>query len=265
MAPATLPLAPQRWPFLVQMARNYSQQLKCITEIVKYYNWQRVIAVHEDDGYAGTCLMLDLLSQSLQAVGAVIEYRLALPPLDVVSNPKEVVLAELVKVFQKGSPITADVSKAILRLSESGVLKALEDKWFSPSLECAASSTDNNVESLSIQGFWVLYLFSGASSTICFLLFLIRLLKDYAKETMIPRNVNTFREQLAGLWRYYDRGQIGTTHASNTLNLTEWTPQWGYASPAGSSEHYSKPPSHYSTPPSLIKMSDSSRQQHQIS
>ncbi|GAB4827036.1 hypothetical protein Ancab_033916 [Ancistrocladus abbreviatus] len=167
--------------------------------------------------------------------------------------------------FQKGSPIVADVSKAILRLAETGVLKALEDKWFSPSVECAASSTDNDVESLSIQGFWVLYLFSGASSTTCFLLFLTRLLKDYTKEITSPSNVNnTFREQLTRLWRYYDRGLFRTARVSHTLTLSDWTPQWGYASPAETSEHYPEPPSHHSTP-SQLEMSDRSRQQHQVS
>ncbi|KAF5473009.1 hypothetical protein F2P56_009659 [Juglans regia] len=35
--------------------------------------------------------------------------------------------------FQKGSPIVKDFSEAILKLSESGELKSLEDKWLTPS------------------------------------------------------------------------------------------------------------------------------------
>ncbi|GAB4831357.1 hypothetical protein Ancab_005369 [Ancistrocladus abbreviatus] len=61
-APATLPSAPQRWPSLVQKAGNYSHQITCIADIVKYYNWRKVIAVYEDDGYAGTSVMLDIVN-----------------------------------------------------------------------------------------------------------------------------------------------------------------------------------------------------------
>ncbi|XP_034893800.1 glutamate receptor 2.7 isoform X2 [Populus alba] len=83
-------------------------------------------------------------------------------------------------VFQKGSPIAADVSKAILKLSENGELKTLEERWFAPSRECSSSATDNDItESLSLQNFWGIYIITGATSTICFLLFLFRLLKNY--------------------------------------------------------------------------------------
>ncbi|KAL3596486.1 hypothetical protein D5086_008123 [Populus alba] len=59
-------------------------------------------------------------------------------------------------VFQKGSPIAADFSKAILKLSEDGELKHLEDKWFAPSRECFSNATDNDITgSLSLQSFWV--------------------------------------------------------------------------------------------------------------
>ncbi|GAB4831362.1 hypothetical protein Ancab_005375 [Ancistrocladus abbreviatus] len=102
-APATLPSAPQRWPSLVQMAGNYSHQITCIADIVKYYNWRKVIAVYEDDGYAGTSVMLDLLAQALQENGAEIEYRLAFPPVASMNDPTKIVLEELTKVFSMQS------------------------------------------------------------------------------------------------------------------------------------------------------------------
>ncbi|KAL1060469.1 hypothetical protein V6Z11_1Z095700 [Gossypium hirsutum] len=58
------------------------------------------------------------------------------------------------KVFQKGSPIAKDFSRAILQFSENGFLLSLEKEWFSPSLECSADVTDSSTtDSLSIQSF----------------------------------------------------------------------------------------------------------------
>ncbi|XWS18473.1 hypothetical protein CRYUN_Cryun32bG0046400 [Craigia yunnanensis] len=85
------------------------------------------------------------------------------------------------QVFQKGSPIAIDVSKAILKLSEDGTLKSLEEKWFAPSPECSANVTDSRTDSLNIHSFWGLYLISGATSTFCLLLFLTRSLKKYCR------------------------------------------------------------------------------------
>ncbi|EEF39826.1 glutamate receptor 2 plant, putative [Ricinus communis] len=98
--------------------------------------------------------------------------------------------------FQKGSPIAADVSKAILKLSEDGSLKKLEDKWFTPSSQCASNANDNRNESLSLQNFWGLYLISGATSTICFLLFLIHLLKKYWHDQNVEQPKPVFSPSL---------------------------------------------------------------------
>jgi ionotropic glutamate receptor len=77
------------------------------------------------------------------------------------------------QIFQKGSPIARDFSKAILTLSENGKLKALEDAWLTPLDECSTNKTSSTTQSLSLQSFWVLYLISFATSTICFLLSLL--------------------------------------------------------------------------------------------
>lgn len=80
-------------------------------------------------------------------------------------------------MFQKGSPVARDVSKAILRLLEQGELRMLEDKWMNDAEDCSNNSTSESTESLRLGSFWVLYVISGATSTICFLLYTIQLLK----------------------------------------------------------------------------------------
>ncbi|RDY01689.1 Glutamate receptor 2.7, partial [Mucuna pruriens] len=78
-------------------------------------------------------------------------------------------------MFQKGSPVARDVSKAILHLSENAELKRLEEKWLINTQECS-NITSNNTDSLKLRSLWILYVISGATSTICVLLSTIQCL-----------------------------------------------------------------------------------------
>ncbi|XP_059638958.1 glutamate receptor 2.8-like [Cornus florida] len=82
-------------------------------------------------------------------------------------------------VFQKGSLIAANVSKAILTLMEDGSLKKLEDEYFPTSWDCSNFQTAKEKgSSLSLQNFWGLYIFYIAISTICLFLFIVHLLNN---------------------------------------------------------------------------------------
>lgn len=113
------------------------------------------------------------------------------------------------QVFQKGSPIASDVSSAIRSLSEDGTLTTLENQWLTPESECSKSKTSGKSESLSLESFWGLYLISGATSTICFVLSLFRLLRNYRRalregsRRRSPRNKKSNWDKVIGLARYY--------------------------------------------------------------
>ncbi|KAI4296860.1 hypothetical protein L6164_036780 [Bauhinia variegata] len=77
-------------------------------------------------------------------------------------------------VFQKGSPMAVDFSKAILKLAENGTLKNLEEELLTPSKGCSSNSTSAETESLTLNNFSGLYIISAATSTICLALALLK-------------------------------------------------------------------------------------------
>ncbi|XP_073117127.1 glutamate receptor 3.3-like [Elaeis guineensis] len=105
-------------------------------------------------------------------------------------------------VFQKGSPIAADISRAILELAEDGILKQLENKWFFFSLSNCPSpdNNDSQADSLSLDHFWELFLFTGGTSTTVFLLCVARLLRR--KLNAHQQADASPRERFGRVWRF---------------------------------------------------------------
>ena len=105
------------------------------------------------------------------------------------------------QVFPKGSPLATDFSQIILKLSEDGTLKQLEDKWFTFSLtSCPSAPNSENMDSLTLDSFWVLFIFTGATTTIVFLLFKARLLPYYSSCTWQKLGV-PLRERCVKVWK----------------------------------------------------------------
>lgn len=131
------------------------------------------------------------------------------------------------QAFQKGSPIARDFSKAILQLSEDGNITSLEKQWLTPSNECLPNSiTTNETESLSLKSFWGIYLISGAISTICFLLSLARLQKNYRHHQQANGANDKTENKMLGLARYFYNGATNTSQerasptTTNTSNIS---------------------------------------------
>ncbi|XP_041026636.1 glutamate receptor 2.7-like [Juglans microcarpa x Juglans regia] len=134
-------------------------------------------------------------------------------------------------VFQKGSPIARDFSQSILRLFEHGKLKKLEDEWLTPSRECATDVPTSTTERLSLESFWGLYLISGVTSTICFLISLIRLLMSYQRQQEASGGNATPSEKLSWkkavrIARYFYKGENNTPARAPTFARTKELDEW---------------------------------------
>lgn len=87
------------------MANNDFEQMKCIATIIHSYGWKKVIAIYEDETYGGDFGKLVVLIEALRDIGSEIEHTLVLPPIASLSNTKEVMKGELMKLLSLESRV----------------------------------------------------------------------------------------------------------------------------------------------------------------
>ncbi|XP_059661465.1 glutamate receptor 2.9-like [Cornus florida] len=75
--------------------------------------------------------------------------------------------------FPKGSLMLPDIDAALLNVSESGVLRHLEERLAAEE-KCVEVESDNKTASLSPNSFWVLFVFTGGISTIALIIYGVR-------------------------------------------------------------------------------------------
>ncbi|XP_020209595.2 glutamate receptor 2.2 [Cajanus cajan] len=135
----TPPLMPIHWPFLARMAYNGTAYAQCVADMVHAYSWQRVVVIYEGDANGGDYGMLALLSETLQDVGSMIEYRLALPSPSNLRNPGEFIREELFKLVENTQSRVFIVLQSSLEMvihlfreaSQMGLVDA-ESAWIIP-------------------------------------------------------------------------------------------------------------------------------------
>lgn len=144
------------------------------------------------------------------------------------------------QAFQKGSPIALDFSRAILDLSEHGMIKPIEDNWFAPSPDCSTSESNIKTENLTLHSFWGLYLVYGIVSLICLLLFIIRLWNNYFAQHQkkyqgnMTSSHNRILNMAVSLARFFDKGkqsELSTPRRSSVLDEAQDS-RWEYGSPS---------------------------------
>ncbi|TKY71790.1 Glutamate receptor 2.7 [Spatholobus suberectus] len=142
-------------------------------------------------------------------------------------------------MFQKGSPVARDVSKAILHLSEKAELKRLEEKWLTQ--DCS-NMTSSSTESLKLRSLWILYVISGATSTICLLLSTIQCLlkfhqkcQDVAPEGNDTPSDHSVWEKVITRAKQIFNKKINSS--SEAQDVTDCSSRWDHVSMIDSPKH----------------------------
>ncbi|XP_059437791.1 glutamate receptor 3.6-like [Corylus avellana] len=76
--------------------------------------------------------------------------------------------------FPRESPLAIDMSTAILKLSESGELQKILDKWLARKA-CNLEGTKQDIDRLSLKSFWGLFLLCGLACVVALLLYLVKM------------------------------------------------------------------------------------------
>ncbi|KAJ1382505.1 Solute-binding protein family 3/N-terminal domain of MltF [Sesbania bispinosa] len=96
-------------------------------------------------------------------------------------------------VFPKGSPLVADISRAILNVTQGDKMRAIENAWFKES-NCVESNSEISSKSLGLESFWGLFLVAGIASLLALLIFALTFLYQH-RHIWLHNNPNT------SIWR----------------------------------------------------------------
>ncbi|CAF2096859.1 glutamate receptor 2.8 [Brassica rapa] len=108
--------------------------------------------------------------------------------------------------FPKNSPMTGDVSRAILNLTQGEEMAGIENKWFnrlSLASECPDPKTALSSNRLSLSSFWGLFLIAGIASFLAFLIFVGHFLYEH-RHTLCDNTEGSLWRKLTSLLRTFD-------------------------------------------------------------
>jgi ionotropic glutamate receptor len=74
------------------------------------------------------------------------------------------------------------MSTVFLKLSESGELQKIHDKWLSRKA-CSAEGAKQDVERLPLKSFWGLFLLCGSTCFVALLLYLMKMIYQYTRHS----------------------------------------------------------------------------------
>ncbi|KAJ6373286.1 hypothetical protein OIU76_027593 [Salix suchowensis] len=119
-------------------------------------------------------------------------------------------------VFPIGSPLVADVSRAVLRVTEGDRMREIEDAWLGTQSSCQESSTSFSSNSLSLKSFWGLFLITGIASISALMIFRTKFVYEHRAVLLQPSDLRTTWSRILVLFRTLI--QMDKTSSRSELN-----------------------------------------------
>ncbi|KAI4350201.1 hypothetical protein L6164_004675 [Bauhinia variegata] len=92
--------------------------------------------------------------------------------------------------FPRDSPISIDMSTAILTLSENGELQKIHERWLSENA-CGSQSAEDESEQLRLESFWGLFLICGIACFLALVIYFCKMVRQFSQhfpEEAYPSN-----------------------------------------------------------------------------
>ncbi|RWR75368.1 glutamate receptor 2.7-like protein [Cinnamomum micranthum f. kanehirae] len=110
--------------------------------------------------------------------------------------------------FPKGSPLVPDLSWAILNLTEGDDMSEIEKKWMGPETTCPDQPTTAESNSLTLDSFWGLFLVTGTTSVLAFLINLFTFLYKYRHVLITCDSSISFQQRLITIVRHFNERDL---------------------------------------------------------
>lgn len=105
----------------------------------------------------------------------------------------------VLQAFPKGSPLLPSVIEALLKVSERGKLRELEMSMITE-VDCTEVDLDDDNSSLSLNSFWVLFVLTGATSTIALIIYATHIPWRLHLNLLVQTKIRTLILTFLGRW-----------------------------------------------------------------
>lgn len=114
-------------------------------------------------------------------------------------------------VFPKGSPLVADVSRAVINLTENGEMLDIQRKWSVGDPTCNGPASIVTSVSVSLQGFKGLFAITGTITSSCVLIFIvIYVTKNRSSLQQILNSRSTVWSKIKEIGRHFDQRDLSS-------------------------------------------------------
>ncbi|CAN4089250.1 unnamed protein product [Withania somnifera] len=121
--------------------------------------------------------------------------------------------------FPKGSPLVADVSRAVIELIENGKILEMEQSWLSNEPACAGQEDSMNSITISLQSFKGLFAITGGVTAGCLLIFIANYLYKYRDfHRRISNSQTTIWSKVVAICRHFDQRSLSSRQPQDKLS-----------------------------------------------